>query len=153
MANPFPFTAGQVLTAAQMNGIGEATSYTPTITNGSVGNGSIVASYVRSNKSVFGIIKFAIGTTSTITGTLQFSLPITAATNPTAPIIGEAYFYDNSTATVYNATTFKSSTTVISFFALNASLTYVVGQPINATTPVIFGAGDEVVCSFTYEAA
>jgi len=29
MANPFPFTAGQVLTAAQMNGIGETTSFTP----------------------------------------------------------------------------------------------------------------------------
>jgi len=31
MASPFPFTSGQVLTAAQLNGIGETTTYTPTI--------------------------------------------------------------------------------------------------------------------------
>jgi hypothetical protein len=31
MASPFPFTSGQVLTAAQLNGIGETTSYTPTV--------------------------------------------------------------------------------------------------------------------------
>ena len=55
MANPFPFTAGQVLTAAQMNGIGEATiAYTPTISNGTLGNGTMSAYYSRVNKLVFG---------------------------------------------------------------------------------------------------
>jgi hypothetical protein len=77
MANPFPFVAGSVLTAAELNGIGEATAYTPTITNGSLGNGTITGSYVQVNKLVYGAIKFALGTTSTITGQLQFSFPIT----------------------------------------------------------------------------
>jgi hypothetical protein len=153
MANPFPFVADQVLTAAQMNGIGEVTAYTPTITNGVLGNGTITGSYVRVNKLIFGQIKFALGTTSTITGNLQFSFPVATATTITASMIGNAYFYDNSTASVLSATTFRSSATVMSFFALNASATYTSGSAFSATVPVAFGAGDEVVCSFTYEAA
>jgi|688.fasta_scaffold455840_2 hypothetical protein len=153
MANPFPFTAGQVLTAAQMNGIGEATAYTPTITNGVLGNGTITGSYVRVNKLVYGAIKFALGTTSTITGQLQFTFPVTNAASQSSVVVGNAYYYDNSSGLTYDAKTYRLSTTVMSFFATNASATYTTYSVLNATVPVAFGAGDEVVCSFTYEAA
>jgi hypothetical protein len=153
MANPFPFVAGSILTAAQLNGIGEATAYTPTITNGSVGNGTITGSYVRVNKLVYGAIKFALGTTSTITGQLQFTFPITNAASQASVVVGNAYYYDNSTALTYDAKTYRLSSTVMSFFVVNASATYSTYSVLNATVPVAFGTGDEIVCSFTYEAA
>jgi hypothetical protein len=154
MANPFPFVAGAVLTAAQLNGIGEATaSYTPTITNGALGNGTITGFFTRVNKLVFGSVKFALGSTSTITGQLQFSLPVTASTNSATLLIGPAYFYDNSTATTFDCRTYRLSTTQMSLFTLNASATYGTLVVVNATVPVAFGAGDEIICSFTYEAA
>jgi hypothetical protein len=153
MANPFPFTAGQVLTAAQMNGIGEATAFTPTITNAVLGNGTVTGSYVRVNKLVYGIIKFALGSTSTITGQLQFSFPITNAASQATVIVGNAYYYDNSTGSTFDCKTYRLSTTQMSFFVNNASATYTTFSVVNATVPVAFGAGDEFVCSFTYEAA
>ena len=154
MANPFPFTAGQVLTAAQLNGIGEATAaYTPTITNGALGNGTITGFFTRVNKLVFGSVKFALGSTSTITGQLQFSLPVTASTNSATLLIGPAYFYDNSTATTYDCRSYRLSTTNLSLFAENSSGIYGILVVVNATVPVAYGAGDEIVCTFSYEAA
>jgi hypothetical protein len=153
MANPFPFVAGSVLTAAELNGIGEATAYTPTITNGSLGNGTITGSYVQVNKLVYGAIKFALGTTSTITGQLQFSFPITNAASQASVIVGTGYYYDGSSGLTYDAKTYRLSSTVMSFFVINASATYSTYSVLNASVPVVYTNGDEIVCSFTYEAA
>ena len=45
MANPFDFSAGAVLTAAQLNQIGDYESWTPTLTNITLGNGTVNAHY------------------------------------------------------------------------------------------------------------
>ena len=81
MANPFPFVASTVLTAAQMNGIGEVTAFTPTITSGgtfTIGNGSLTGRYMRVQKLV--VVEYALswGSTTSDTGTGEwlFSVPI-----------------------------------------------------------------------------
>jgi hypothetical protein len=81
MANPFPFTAGQVLTAAQMNGIGERTAFTPTVssvTGAIFVAGALDCSYMRVQKAV--IVEFDITITSigTAGGAILFTLPINA---------------------------------------------------------------------------
>lgn len=84
MASPFPFTSGQVLTAAQMNSIGEAgIAYTPTVTAGSgtFTTVSATGSYVRVNKLVF--VKFIVTITNngTAGSSVGVSLPFACGGN------------------------------------------------------------------------
>jgi hypothetical protein len=75
MATPFPFTSGQVLTAAQMNSIGEAgITYTPTISalGGTVTTASATAKYVRVNKLLF--VSFTITCTTAGTAVAGFNM-------------------------------------------------------------------------------
>ena len=79
MANPFPFTAGQVLTAAQMNGIGEAAiSFTPSFAAYTRGNGTSVAYYMRVNKLVYVYVEETLGTTSSMGTQPTLNLPVAA---------------------------------------------------------------------------
>jgi hypothetical protein len=154
MANPFPFTAGQVLTAAQMNGIGEATaSYTPTLGGITIGNGTVVGSFTRVNKLVYGSVTITLGSTSAITTTVTFSLPVTAAANSASLLIGNGYYFDTSTSETYLGVSFRSNTTTCTPFVSASAGAYLVRSIINATVPVAFGNGDSLVYQFTYEAA
>ena len=154
MANPFPFVASTVLTAAQLNGIGEATaSYTPTLAGITIGNGTVAASFTRVNKLVYGSINITLGSTSVITGTVTFTVPVTASANSASLLTGDGYYYDFSTDTAYLGPSIRTSTTVCTPFVGNASSTYVTRSLINATTPVVFGTSDQIVYDFLYEAA
>ena len=53
MANPFRFDSGDVLTAANLNAIGDWTAWTPTWTNLTIGNGTVTAVYAEVNEIVF----------------------------------------------------------------------------------------------------
>ena len=59
MANPFDFSAGAVLTAAQLNQIGDFESWTPTWTNLTVGSATVQAQYAQVNELVFWQLEFA----------------------------------------------------------------------------------------------
>jgi hypothetical protein len=154
MANPFPFTAGQVLTAAQLNGIGEATvAYTPTLGGITIGNGTVAAYYTRVNKIVYGSVYITLGSTSAITTTVTFSLPVTASANSAGLLIGNGYYFDASTSETYLGQSFRSNTTTCTPFCSVSSGTYLVRSVINATVPVAFAVNDLLIYQFTYEAA
>jgi hypothetical protein len=81
MATPFPFTSGQILTAAQMNSIAEAAiSYTPTVgsLSGTITSKTVVAKYMLVNKLCF--VQFSINITNNGTGgtAVTISPPFTA---------------------------------------------------------------------------
>lgn len=154
MANPFPFTAGQVLTAAQMNGIGEATvAYTPSLSGITIGNGTVAAYYTRVNKLVYGSVYITLGSTSAITTTVTFTLPVTASANTAGLFLGTGYYFDNSTGETYTGYSFRTNTTTITPFVTYAAFNYAVRGIINATVPVVYGTNDLLVYQFTYEAA
>lgn len=154
MANPFPFVAGSVLTAAELNGIGEATTaFTPTSTGVTLGNGTLTGNFTRVNTLVYGSIRLALGSTTAITTTVTFSLPVTAATNSAALLIGVGYYFDNSAGETYLGTSFRSNSTTLTPFVAFSGNPYLVRSIVNATVPVAFGAGDEMVYQFMYEAA
>jgi len=156
MPSPFPFTAGQVLTAAQLNGIGESgVVFTPTITNGVLGNGTISATYQRVNKIVIATYVWTLGSTSTITGGLQFSLPFTAtsATNMPVQILGGALFTDASGGVDFVIIPYHATTANVGFLTSVASTAYTTVGLVNATAPVAFGTGDIVRARIIYEAA
>jgi len=54
------------------------TSYTPTWTNATVGNGTVTAAYAESGNLITVFVKFTLGSTSSIGTGPRFSLPVTA---------------------------------------------------------------------------
>tara|TARA_R110000822_G_scaffold3471_1_gene15200 strand:+ start:229 stop:693 length:465 start_codon:yes stop_codon:yes gene_type:complete len=154
MANPFPFVAASILTAAELNGIGASTaSYTPTSTGVTIGNGTLTGNFGRINKLIYGSVKLALGSTTAITGIVTFSLPVTAATNSAGLLMGNGYYYDNSSGETYVGTSFRTNATTLTPFVTYAAFAYAVRSLINATTPVVYAAGDEITYEFMYEAA
>ena len=101
------FAAGDVLTAAQMNSIGEAwTIFTPTWTSSgtppALGNGINVGYYCQVNKVCFVNVQFFMGTTSTYgTGTYYWAVPsgvnIKTANMPSNTAIGVGHLEEQST--------------------------------------------------------
>ena len=74
-------------------------SYTPQIGDGSLGNGSITGTYQIMGTRVRVRGKFTLGSTSTVTGNLNFSKPIQTASESTD--IGAALAWDNSATVRY----------------------------------------------------
>jgi hypothetical protein len=130
MANPFPFVAGSVLTAAELNGIGEAAvSFTPTFTNYTRGNGTSIAYYMRVNKLVYVYVKETLGSTQMARARI-----------------------DDTGAQVYWGTTFSGTSTVI-LFADNSSGTYTTFANTSATVPMTWASTDAFQFAFVYEVA
>lgn len=152
MANPFPFVSGAVLTAAQLNGIGEtATSYTPTLTNLTLGNGTLNAKYVRINKFIFGQISLVFGSTTIMGSSPSFSLPVTGATiiSQTGP---QVYLLDSGVA--FYIAGANISTTAITPYAVNVAGTYPTNSAnFSSTVPFTWATNDSINITFQYEAA
>jgi hypothetical protein len=154
MANPFPFVAGQVLTAAELNGIGEAwTSYTPTLTQGVTVTKTVqYAKYTIVNKIVFVSVALAITGAGTPNSVINISLPVTAATGGGsfgAPI-GAGGFFDLSALAQYSGTVGQNGTTSMWMFADIAS----AGGSLFGQFPAVTCAnGDSVFFNAIYQAA
>jgi hypothetical protein len=152
MANPFPFVAGQILTASQLNSIGEsAVVYTPTLTNLTLGNGTINAKYVRVNKLVFVQISLVFGSTSSMGSNPSFSLPVAGA-GTLGGAQGWTRILDSGVA--FYMGTVAVNTTAATPNVSGASGTYVTeAGGLTATVPMTWTTNDTLYINFMYEAA
>lgn len=130
-------------------------SWTPTPTNFTVGNGTLTGKYAQVGKTVHFKLDFVLGTTSSVSGSMGFSPPVTAAALvgvSGAPVIGTALFLDFGTAS-FSGYCMLSSTTLITVRAINTAGTYGVNTATSSTVPMTWTNTDELHCSGTYEAA
>ena len=138
MSSPFLFDTGQVLTAAQLNNIGSWQDYTPTHNWSSITTNQ--ARYATINGFLFVKVRFTLGATPS--GTMQVSLPITAAdTVNISGLCGSGYAYDQSDDESYTIMPFKSLTNIQAVTGdrdPHATLTHLV--------PFTWASGDQ--CSF-----
>jgi hypothetical protein len=152
MANPFPFIASTVLTAAQMNGIGETTSFTPTWSNVTVGNGTLnYATYVRVQNLVFVQVQFTLGSTSAVTGNAFIAAPVTPANGVQGPC-GVATFGDVSASATYTGVT-SMNIGFLQAIPVNVAGTYGVFAPTSATIPFTWTTGDIIQFEASYRVA
>ena len=157
MANPFPFSAGGVLTAAEMNSIGAWEDWVPSFTNLTLGNGVVeYARYAQVNKLVVAQMNVTLGSTSSVTGDIRVSLPVTAAAPNGSPQVttGVGRAFDNSTSSVYWLTPYiVSPHTEVRVYATGATSTYAFRVSTSATVPITWGTNDALQIFVTYEAA
>jgi hypothetical protein len=160
MANPFPFVAGEVLTAADMNGIGEWTSYTPvltaSVTNPTLGTGSAqVGSYARIQNLIIYrfFIRFGTSGISVGSGSYRVSLPVTASgtTQYYETNNGTTAIFDSSSNGVYYANAYLANTSYISILAQNGFNGFM--NDASATVPVVPAANDVYSGLVIYQAA
>jgi len=150
-------TNGQVLTAdstaatglawATPSGGGTFSAWTPSYTNITVGNGTVVARFTQTGKSVFAYWAFTLGSTSSYGNNARISLPVTATS---ANFRGEGYGLDAGTVEVIGQAYLFSTTLMNLVVPLNGSYG---STQASATFPWTWTTNDQIILCIQYEAA
>jgi len=128
-------------------------SWTPTWTNLTVGNGTVTANYIQTGKQVTASLFLTFGSTTSVSGLITFSLPVSGNARYSAiNIIGNALLGDTGNAN-YPAAVNNSNATTAIINAFNASGTYTTYTGTSSTVPFTWGNGDTLSCLLFYEAA
>lgn len=159
MANPFDFSSGAILTAAQLNEIGKPVAYTPTFTNLTVGSGSIRAFYTEVNKVVVfgGTLTFAADTS--IDGSLvSMTLPVatdTTSYNYGAYTLNIMCQYADASGNAYYLGQGRVKSVSDFYCYYNTTPAHVGSYLANvtATTPFTWTTSDWIIWKGTYRAA
>ena len=133
----FPFSSGDVLTAADMNAIGDWTSFTPTFNNVTLGaSGTVVGRYAVVNDLVFYTVKFDLGGTGSVSGQITFDVPVGTPDSSNQYATSHMGWCRPAT-TFYHAMGFSgNSTTQIYSYAYKINVgTYSNITPTSATVP------------------
>lgn len=130
-------------------------AWSPTWTNLSVGNGTVTARYLQIGKNVHFSLNLVFGSTTSITGTPTFSLPVQARAlvGADSPIAARGKFLDSGTA-AYDGFVMLNTATTGQLQLSNAAGTYVSFAGISSTTPMTWTTNDEMkFLNGIYEAA
>ena len=126
---------------------GTFSAWTPSYTNITVGNGTVVARYTQTGKSVFAYWKFTLGSTSSYGNAARISLPVTATS---VNFRGEGYGLDAGTVEVIGQAYLHSTTLMNLQVPLNGSYG---STQASATFPWTWTTNDEIILCIQYEAA
>ena len=128
--------------------------WTPTWTNLTVGNGTVVAKYTQIGKTVFFRLHFTYGTTSSISGLIGFTSPVTSiASTLQRDIIGNVLFDDTGLSNAIGFACFLGNTNRIDCYVTTASGTYASLAGSSATIPITFANGDTISVNGSYQVA
>jgi len=126
---------------------GAWTSYTPTVTGWTLGNGSVSGKYLKDGKTVKGRAKVTLGTTTTIAGTLTLTLP---------PFTNSAGFQVGGDVVMYVGTSYYGGAV-----RLQSSTLYVgchndttdMEWALTSSRPGLWTSGNFIEVAFEYETA
>jgi len=156
MATFGSFVANTVLTAADLNTGGAWTTFTPTLTNVTLGTGSSNAGqYSIFNKILFMRGKFVLGTGGSVTGGIILTMPTgTMAVTPTMQFQpnGSVIMTDSGVNSFFGVG-LQATTSTIAFYVLGASGTYTNVISSSSTVPFTWGVGDNCEWAFTIQLA
>lgn len=147
MPGPGTWSAGDILTAADLNAIGTWTTYTPTLVQNGTRTATVnYASYCQINKMVILNVDLTCTTTGSANNVVTVSLPVTGVINSAR---GSGFFYDSSTTDVILTYAFLASTTTVGFLSETSTTTTGFGSSPNVT----LGNNDVISFSIVYLAA
>jgi hypothetical protein len=158
-------TNGQVLTAdsttatglawAASSSFGTWTSFTPTWTNLTPGNGTVTAKYVQNGKVVNFRVKIQFGSTTSISGSVSVNWPVAPASTEAAQgaittVVFEKSGVGPKLGQVNNS---AASTTKADLLVLNVAGTYTDVALTSSTVPFTWATNDQIYFQGTYEVA
>jgi hypothetical protein len=116
------------------------------------GNATVVSKYARFGKFVHFYGRVGLGSTSSMAGPLDVTLPFTAAQgiyyHPSA-----CYFIDASASVLYWGTALNISTTGVRLVTHKVDGTYAINFDVSATAPFTWTTSDGFYWNHIYEAA
>jgi hypothetical protein len=124
-------------------------AFTPTWTNLTVGNGTVTARYVAQGPFTFASINFVFGSTSSISGTVSFTLPNTANTNFTGQYIGQTRILDASFG-YFSGTVQQLSGTAGEVLVTRVDATYATDSLLGAAVPMTWASTDQMWINLVY---
>jgi len=144
---------GQSIDTSVGTGLLAWTAYTPTLTNATLGNGTLTAYYAKLGKIVITRIKFTLGSTSSIGTEPLFSLPVNKASTwfNFYDIAGPAYFNDSGTAQWHGACRLRDTNNIQPMF-YSVSASKITPGTVSSVAPMTWTTNDELLLQITYEA-
>jgi hypothetical protein len=137
--------------SAEVTGLkytGDWTSYTPTLTNLTLGNGALTARWRQIGKIVDVRFTFQLGSTSAVGNDPTFTLPKTSVVTS---IPFNAYFQDAGTATYVGFLNLGSTTAT--FYSSNSNGVYTTYSGVGSGSPFTWTTNDFLQVLFSYEVA
>jgi hypothetical protein len=155
-----PFNIANTYTQSQVDGFVTSlggtntawTSYTPTWTNLTVGNGTNTFAYKQIGKTVFVRGSFVFGSTSSISGGVSFTLPVNSIAYADGHSFGVCEFEDSGTADL-GGVLYYTSTNKCAIRALKVDVTYAQWAGLSSAVPFTWTTNDGIRFHFIYEAA
>lgn len=151
------FSDGDVLLAAELNAIGDWSSYTPTLTGWTQGNGTMSGAYLQIDKLVFFYLIFQMGTTSSASGEPTFTVPVNMETTTghqeAISTTVRARAQDSDGSNYQEGPCYYVSTSTIKPVILKCDSTYIYGTGYSATIPFTWTTSDKIQISGWYRAA
>jgi hypothetical protein len=129
--------------------LGAWTTYTPTLSNITLGNGTRGGRWMRMGRTIFCAGYFSMGSTSSVSGRPSVGLPVAATSS--IVFFGSGRVLDSGS--VEYATTCRFSDTGLSEVMFMISGVSAPNGVFNSTTPFAMGTGDSLEFSIIYEAA
>ncbi len=148
------FSAGDVLTAADLNAIGAYTAYTPSSTGGlTLGTDGVVqASYCQINDFVHTFGYIILGTTSSVTTYVDIALPVTNATGTFESPTGNALFWDRD-GFIWKGATLSVGNTTVRLLAEQVDNNKIRYADLSANLPFTWTSPDVLYWNIIYRAA
>jgi hypothetical protein len=130
---------------------GAITSWTPSFTNLTVGNGTLnAAEYQRVGNLVFCYIQFTMGSTSAVTGDVYFNLPIGASKRGYQT--GTSYYLDSGVQVINGSIELVGGSSNAYFRASNTAGTWLAASyTFTSTQPFTWSTNDVMQSYFYYE--
>lgn len=125
--------------------------YTPTLTNVTVGNGSLTAYWRRLGRDIEFYMEFVLGSTSAITGNIRVSLPVAAARQ--IPYLMRGGCFGGSGSWRYLCHPWTYDTSNIGLDVLSTTGTYATHVGTSSTIPFTWATSHSFSLAGSYEAA
>jgi hypothetical protein len=149
MAKLGTFTASQVLTASELNaGSGAASTWVPSYSNITVGNGTVYTAYNYFGRVVFATWRLTLGTTSSIGTSPTVTLPVAPADG--APLENSAAMLYDASGSRYPGRLYAAGGSAVGFFSHTVSGSNVILTTVSATAPFTWTSTDYLSFSITY---
>jgi hypothetical protein len=145
-------TLGNAIDSTAANTWKAWVAYTPTFTGFSLGNGSINFAYSKIGKTVLVRGRVTLGSTSTMTGPFDFTLPVTSVTYPLTHVVGQAAYFSGSVF-AHGTVLAIGSTSTYRCGIYNVGGTYATNSDLSATAPFTWANTHQLTVVLAYEAA
>jgi hypothetical protein len=151
-ANQYLAVDSSTATGLKWASLGTFTSFTPSWSGLTIGNGTTTGAYTTIGDYVYGYANLTFGSTTSVTGNLQLSFPVGFSAPDEHPL-GFVRCVDTGTATYTGFGVAVSSTSTIYLLISLTNGTYTSDTNINATVPFTWTNTDILRVNFHYRKA